>query len=131
MLSSMLLCYQMNEVTRLNQAGIKRISSACFKHLHKLDLGFHKQSSKNTVFGISRALRSIDSGLRFIFGFFAQMALEFLFLCIALNFYCGPKYFVNMIITFILYSTYTNKMSENRIKQIKDKVNLDKRQEFY
>jgi hypothetical protein len=42
MLSSMLLCYQMNEVTRLNQAGIKRISSACFKHLHKLDLGFHK-----------------------------------------------------------------------------------------
>ena len=42
MVSSMLLCYQMNEVTRLNQAGIKRISSACFRHLHKLDLGFHK-----------------------------------------------------------------------------------------
>lgn len=59
------------------------------------------------------------------------MALEFFFLCIALNFYCGPKYFVNMIITFVLYSGYTNKMSEKRIKQIKDKVNLDKRQEFY
>jgi len=36
-----------------------------------------------------------------------------------------------MIITFVLYSGYTNKMSEKRIKQIKDKVNLDKRQEFY
>ncbi len=44
---------------------------ASFGHLHKLDLNYHKSSSKNTVFGINRALRSIDSGLRFFLGFFA------------------------------------------------------------
>ena len=36
-----------------------------------------------------------------------------------------------MLITFVAYTLFTNKYSENRIQQIKDKMNIDKRQEFY
>jgi ABC-type transport system involved in Fe-S cluster assembly fused permease/ATPase subunit len=61
----------MNYVTEMIQVGIKKLASASFKHLHKLDLNYHKTSSKNTVFGINRGLRSIDAGLRFFLGFFA------------------------------------------------------------
>jgi ABC-type transport system involved in Fe-S cluster assembly fused permease/ATPase subunit len=121
----------MNYITEMIQVGIKKLSSASFKHLHKLDLNYHKTSSKNTVFGINRALRSIDGGLRFLLGFFAQMAIEFLFLCGTLYFCCGKKYLFNMLVTFVAYTLFTNKYSENRIQQIKDKMNIDKRQEFY
>jgi hypothetical protein len=55
-----LLCYQMDSITGVIQDGIKRIANQSFRHLHTLDLNYHKQSSKNTVFGINRALRSID-----------------------------------------------------------------------
>ena len=129
--TNVLLCYQMNFVTEGIQGGIRRISSASFKHLHKLDLNYHKQSSKNTVFGINRALRSIDQGLRFFLGFFSQMAIEFLFLCGALGVFCGPKYLVNMLITFALYTAFTKRISKKRIGQIKAKMLIDKRQEFY
>jgi len=113
--SSVMLCYQMNYITEMIQVGIKKLSSASFKHLHKLDLNYHKTSSKNTVFGINRALRSIDSGLRFLLGFFAQMAIEFLFLSGTLYFYCGKKYLFNMLVTFVAYTLFTNKYSEKRI----------------
>ena len=63
------------------QQGVRRVGAASFQHLLLLDLNFHKVSSKNTVFGVSRALRSIDSGMRFVIGFFSPIAFEFLLLC--------------------------------------------------
>ncbi len=46
-----------------------------------LDIYFHKISSKNTVFAINRAIRSIESALRLTMGFFAPVAFEFILLC--------------------------------------------------
>jgi ABC-type transport system involved in Fe-S cluster assembly fused permease/ATPase subunit len=59
------------------------------------------------------------------------MASEFVFLCGTLAFTCGWKYLANMILTCALYTFFTNSASKKRIVQIKDKMNLDKRQEFY
>lgn len=59
------------------------------------------------------------------------MFLEFVFLCVALQLKCGSRYFLNMIVTFIAYTLFTNSYSEQRIKQIRDKKQIDKRQEFY
>ena len=83
------------------------MAAASFTHLLKLDLNFHKISSKNTVFGVSRAIRSIESGMRFAVGFFAPIAFEFLLLCGMLGFYCGPLYLGNMILTFALYAQFS------------------------
>ena len=117
----------MDSITSLIQDGLKRVATASFKHLHKLDLTYHKDSSKNTVFGINRALRSIDQGLRFVLGFFAQMAFEFIFICGTITASCGPKYFLNMLITCGLYTIFTNNVSKKRIGYIKDKMNIDKK----
>ena len=73
--------YRMYMVMGMIQRGIRKMSFDSFKHLHNLDINFHKTSSKNTVFAINRALRSIESGLRFSLGFFTPVAVEFLLLC--------------------------------------------------
>lgn len=130
-ISSVFLCYQMNACTAGIQGGLRRIASASFDHQLELDLDYHKKGSKNTVFEINRALRSLDQGLRFFLGFCSQMALEFIFLCFALQLQCGSRYFANMLVTFALYTWYTNSFSERRIKQIREKKQIDKSQEFY
>jgi hypothetical protein len=69
--SAVFLCWQMDSVTAGIQKGIRKVASASFDHQLDLDLYYHKQGSKNTVFEINRALRSLDQGLRFFLGFFA------------------------------------------------------------
>lgn len=59
------------------------------------------------------------------------MIFEFIFICGTLTLTCGPKYLLNMIATCLIYSKYTNSVSKTRMKFIKDKMNIDKRQEFY
>lgn len=110
---------------------MRRVSFESFKHLHTLDLNFHKASSKNTVFAINRAIRSIESGLRFTFGFFSPIAFEFILLCGMLQFYCGPAYLANMIVTLGLYTKYSLTFSKKRIVYIRDQKNKEKKQEFY
>lgn len=121
---------RMVQIARLIQEGVRRISSKSFTHMHTLDLNFHKASSKNTVFGINRALRSIESGLRFTVGFFAPIAIEFVLLCGMLQFYCGPLYLINMLATLGLYARFTSLSSKRRVVYIRDRKNLDKKQEF-
>jgi ABC-type multidrug transport system fused ATPase/permease subunit len=70
-ISTFFLCKQMDRITEMIQAGINRVSVHSYNHLHELDLNYHKAGSKNTVFGINRALRSLDMGLRFLMGLFA------------------------------------------------------------
>lgn len=104
----------MYTIASMIQKGIRKISSDAFNHLHTLDLNFHKTSSKNTVFAINRALRSIENGCRFVLGFFTPVAIEFFLLCFMLNFYCGPKYFANMIVTLGFYTYFSKTFSNKR-----------------
>ena len=59
------------------------------------------------------------------------MALEFIFLSGALYFYCGKQYLLNMMLTLALYTRYTNVESDSRISEIKEKMNVEKRQEIF
>jgi ABC-type bacteriocin/lantibiotic exporter with double-glycine peptidase domain len=72
---------RMNQIAEIIQQGIQKISVHSFNHLHALDIYFHKISSKNTVFAINKAIRSIESALRFTLGFFTPVAFEFILLC--------------------------------------------------
>ena len=122
--------YRMFMIADFIQRGIRRISFDAFKHLHALDLNFHKTSSKNTVFAINRALRSIESALRFSLGFFTPVAVEFLMLCGMLHFYCGPKYLGNMILTLAAYTYYSKTVSANRRVWIREQKDAEKKSEF-
>ena len=94
--------------------GAKNVSMNAFKHMHELDVYFHKISSKNTVFAINRAIRSIESSLRFTLGFFGPVAFEFVLLCGTLQFYCGFPYLANMLVTLGVYTAFTKYYSNYR-----------------
>ena len=106
--------YRMYMVMNMIQSGIRRLSFDSFTHLHSLDLNFHKTSSKNTTFAINRALRSIESGMRFALGFFTPVFVEFILLCGMLQFYCGPQYLANMMLTLGLYTYFSKTFSDKR-----------------
>lgn len=99
--------------------------------MQSLDIDFHKTSSKNTVFAINRALRSIEQALRFTLGFFTPVAVEFIMLCVMLNYFCGSKYLFNMLLTLGTYTYFTKVVSEQRRVQMSNKKNAEKATEFY
>lgn len=105
---------RMNKITEIIQTGTQKVSLKAFMHLHALDLYFHRVSSKNTVFAIHRAVKSIDSALRFTLGFFAPVTVEFGLLCGLLYFYCGPAYLGNMLVTVSIYTIFSKEYSKYR-----------------
>ena len=131
LLSTLVAEHRMLQIQKMILAGTRRITFNAFTHLHNLDLDYHKTSSKNTVFAIQRAMRSIETGLRFTLGFFTPVAIEFLLLCGMLQFYCGPKYLLNMFVTLGLYTYFSKTFSEVRRVQMADKKEADKKCEFY
>jgi ABC-type transport system involved in Fe-S cluster assembly fused permease/ATPase subunit len=93
---------------------LKKINLSSFIHLHKLDIYFHKISAKNTVFAINKAMKSIETALRFSLGQFAPVAFEFFLLSGTLFFYCGPAYMANMLITLGVYTVFSKNYSHFR-----------------
>ncbi len=102
-----------------------------FKHMHTLDVYYHKVSSKNTVFAIHKAIKSLDNALRFALGFFAPVAFEFVLLCGTLYFYCGTPYLVNMLATLSVYTIFSKWYSQYRQGLIRKNKNNEKKAEFY
>lgn len=58
------------------------------------------------------------------------VAIEFFLLCGMLQFYCGPKYLVNMMITLGFYTYFSKTFSAKRRVQIRDRKNIEKKSEF-
>ena len=106
--------WRMHMIADFIQRGVRRISYDAFTHLHALDLNFHKTSSKNTVFAVNRAIRSIESALRFVLGFFTPVAVEFVMLCGMLFYMCGPVYLGNMLVTLAAYTYFSKTFSDKR-----------------
>ena len=121
----------MQEIVKFIQEGLKNVSDKSFNHLHSLDNGFHKISSKNIVFGINRGIRSIEPALRFSLGFASPIIFEFVLLTGILTLYCGSLYTFNMFATLGAYTYFTRETSKKRVVQIRDRKNIDKKQEFY
>jgi hypothetical protein len=119
--------YRMKQIAEIIQKGLRKVSFQSFTHMHSLDLNFHKTSSKNTVFAINRATKSLESGLRFSLGFFVPIAAEFILLCGMLGGYCGPKYLGNMLMTLGCYTYYTRIVSKQRRVEIRDRKEAEKK----
>jgi ATP-binding cassette subfamily B protein len=129
--SALLQELRMWDISKIIALASKKISYDAFIHMQKLDIDFHKTSSKNTVFAIARAVRSMESGLRFMLGFATPVIIEFVMLVGMLNFFCGPKYLANMLLTLGLYTYFTKVVASARIQQLTDKKNAEKKSEFY
>jgi ABC-type transport system involved in Fe-S cluster assembly fused permease/ATPase subunit len=78
-----------------------------FEKLLSLDIGYHKSKSKNTAIEINKALKSLELGLFYLLSDTAKHAVEFLFIGAALFNFCGPKYFLIFLGSFLTYSFAT------------------------
>jgi hypothetical protein len=54
---------------------VRKIYGRSFEHLHRLDLGYHRANSKNSVFEINQAVRSMDLGLYYFFADIVRYAI--------------------------------------------------------
>mmetsp|Transcript_12011 Transcript_12011/g.20277 ORF Transcript_12011/g.20277 Transcript_12011/m.20277 type:complete len:434 (+) Transcript_12011:1505-2806(+) len=130
--STILVQNHVIQMTKLIQEGLERVSQRAFSHLHELDLGFHKQSSsRDSVFAINRALRSLDSGLRFFLCFFSGMIVESAFLATAIGWNCGPIYLLNMVATMGAYIAFSYQKAQERMEIVREKKNKEKVQEIF
>lgn len=59
------------------------------------------------------------------------MAIEFVLLCGMLQFYCGPKYLANMLLTLGFYTLFTKRVSNYRRQEMQDRKQAEKQTEFY
>lgn len=92
---------------------------------------YHKQGARNSVFAVNRSLRSLETGLRFLFGHFSRMVIEVSFLGLALGSQCGAIYMLNLLLTFVVYCQFTREVSSQRLLIVRDQKNLNKSQEFF
>ena len=69
--------------------------------------------------------------MRYIFGFFSAHLVEIGFLGFALGTYCGPLYLANMALTLGAYSKFTRSVSKRRLDIVRDKKDMEKKQEFF
>lgn len=118
---------KMNLVVEAINDGLRRIARTSFRHFHELDLNFHRTGSKKTVFAVNRAMRSIDSGLRFFLGYFSDMVFEMITTFGAFALFTGKKYLFTMMMTFTAFAWYTKVVSKRRQGLIRDKLQIDKK----
>jgi len=122
---------RMTLVVKIMREALQKLSLEIFSHLHHLDLTFHKNSTKNTIFAVNKALEAIDSGLRFLIGFVTPIALEFTLICGMLYFYCGPLYLLNIGFMLAIYTKFTQSYSKIRQQFIRGRRNEDKKADFF
>ena len=122
---------RMSLVVKIMREALQKLSLQIFSHLHHLDLTFHKNSTKNTIFAVNKALEAIDSGLRFLIGFVTPIALEFTLICGMLYFYCGPYYLLNIGFMLAIYTKFTQSYSKIRQQYIRGRRNEDKKADFF
>ena len=57
------------------QRTLTSLSVDVFKHMQKLDLSFHKKSTRDSIFAINKAIAGVDAGYRFVLGFIGPTLL--------------------------------------------------------
>lgn len=96
-----------NLMAKYLRDGVKRLQEHVFTHCHSLDLLYHKQSTKATLFAINKAMDSIENAMRFIAGFVAPALLEFSLISIMMGVYFGPFYLINTWGMILVYTLFT------------------------
>ncbi len=130
-LSVMLNEIRQNMLIKGLQETLTSLSVDIFKHMHSLDLTFHKQSTRNTIFAINKAISGVDGGYRFVLGFIGPTILEFSLLSGMVYFYCGPKYMINIFAIVAAYSLFSKRMATRRLPQMSAKRDYENKAEVF
>lgn len=120
-----------NLVMKMNMNMIRSLSNKLFEHIHSLDMNYHRAGTSNTMYAISRSIRNIESGMRFLLSFLSPTVIEFLMLGGMLSCYCGAKYAINIVLTVAIYTGFTKWYTEYRVELIRKRKDIEKKQEFF
>lgn len=115
------MSYVVSEVTSYRIAdqvvrGCRTVYDKSFEHLHRLDLGYHRANSKNSVFEINQAVRSMDQGLYYFFADIVRYAVQLGFIGVAMWKFAGPTYMWQMFATLAVYTGWTTACQPELIK---------------
>lgn len=105
--SSLLNEIRANIVMKMNMNVIRSLSNRLFEHILSLDLSFHRSGTRGTLYATSRAVRNLETGLRFILSHLTPTFIEFVMLGGMLSVYCGIKYAADIFVTVAIYTWFT------------------------
>ena len=120
-----------NYVFHMTLNAMKSITIQMFGHIHSLDFLYHRSGTRDTMYAISRAIRNVENGLRFMLQALAPVIVEFVMLCGMLWAYCGGLYVLNILGTVGVYAVYTKWFAKKRQVYLRERQNTEKDQEFF
>jgi len=110
----------------VTQRALRQVGLDVFDHLHQLSLRFH--ISRHTG-GISRIIergtKAIETLMMFLTFNIIPTALEILMVSVALSLMYGVRYTFVILATMLLYITYTLKLTEWRIRFVREMNDAD------
>lgn len=101
---------------RVGQYAVKTLALKSFIHIHQLSLSFHTSRRTGVLSSIiERAIKSIETIIRFALLNTVPTIAEFIFSAIAFWYSCGFLYLLVVLIVFIIYIWFTIITSNKRI----------------
>ena len=110
---------------KVSQHALRRLALRTFAHVHRLSLGYHlarRTGSLSRV--IDRGVKAIDFLLRFVVFNIVPLMLELLIVAGIFWATLGFAYFATLVLTVIVYTIFTFRVTEWRVK-IRMQMNRD------
>ena len=110
----------------VTQRALRQVGLDVFDHLHQLSLRFHIARHTGGVSRIiERGTKAIETLMTFLTFNIVPTALEILMVSIALSLMYDVRYTFVIVITMILYIVYTLKLTEWRIRYVREMNDAD------
>ena len=102
---------------RVGQRALRRLALQTFRHIHQLSLRYHITRRTGGLSRIiERGVKGVDFLLRFMLFSVGPLILELLLVAGVLYFALDVWYLVVVVVTIVLYVTFTFKVTEWRVK---------------
>ncbi|MDP4725361.1 MAG: ABC transporter ATP-binding protein/permease [Pseudomonadota bacterium] len=110
----------------VTQRALRQVGLDVFEHLHQLSLRFHIARHTGGVSRIiERGTKAIETLMTFLTFNIVPTALEILMVSVALSLMYDVRYTFVIVITMILYIAYTLKLTEWRIRYVREMNDAD------
>jgi ABC-type transport system involved in Fe-S cluster assembly fused permease/ATPase subunit len=114
----------------VTQQAVTKISIKAYKKLLSLDWMYQVEGVKVQIFNLERVRSSIERNMMMILSIFLPMFFEMFFASSLILWFCGPKYFLNLMIAVVLYVRFTLHNVKERKQYIYFQNLIDKKSNF-
>jgi len=106
---------------RVAERAMRRVSLQVFRHLHRLELGFHlDRRTGGLARDIERGTNGISFLLRFTLFNIAPTILELVMVCGILLFAFDPGYMLTVLVAVVIYVVFSIRVTEWRTRFVRE-----------